>query len=352
MNTGITVYVLHKQGAKTHYTGLDYLLKQHGGQVVYREFSIFGRFFKSLFKGELKRAGKQVTNAGFMLGLLFSKNKRVVLGIAPFDPKLGRVLWFLRGHKVFYHNSWTVWDGSYHPKSKGVTPKVMARWKRFLEQDVQHIFAVSGETKKQIAANYAVNPENISVVYHSYNAEVFHFKPERTPAAPGTFVYAGRLLPEKGLEELLAYFAVNPDKTFTVIGKGHLQAMVKEYAQKHANIHFTGYISNPILLAEQYRSHRYVALNSVKTAKWEEAFGMVLIEAMACGAVPVATRHTGPMEIIENGINGYLVEEGALPGFLSALNDENHATLQEQALITAQQFTRQAIAQRWQPVLR
>jgi glycosyltransferase involved in cell wall biosynthesis len=54
----------------------------------------------------------------------------------------------------------------------------------------------------------------------------------------------------------------------------------------------------------------------------EEAFGLALVEAMACELVCVATRSTGPREIIENGKTGFLVDksdEGLLEGLRKAL---------------------------------
>ena len=42
--------------------------------------------------------------------------------------------------------------------------------------------------------------------------------------------------------------------------------------------------------------------------KWQEPFGLVLIEALSCGTPVIAYPHGGPKEIIENNMNGYLVE--------------------------------------------
>lgn len=41
--------------------------------------------------------------------------------------------------------------------------------------------------------------------------------------------------------------------------------------------------------------------------KWQEPFGLVVIEALACGTPVIAYPHGGPTEIVQNGKNGYLV---------------------------------------------
>ena len=53
-----------------------------------------------------------------------------------------------------------------------------------------------------------------------------------------------------------------------------------------------------------------------------EALGIALLEAMSCKLVCVATRTTGPSEIIEDGENGFLVhpsDSGILNGLRAAL---------------------------------
>ena len=349
-----TIYIFHKSGYNNHYIGLEKLMEQNNGRVVYREFSVVGKFFRSLFKLQFGLVGKQFVNAAFMLNLLLSKNKKVVLGIAPYDYKLTKLCTLLKNHQVYYHTSWTVWDGTYYPKKKRVTPKLIERWKQFIEKDTIHIFAVSGETKKQLLENYNITEDKVSTVYHSLEKEVFYDDASRKTSdiEKLTFIYAGRLVPQKGLEELLKYFAGCTDRVFTIAGRGELQPMVEEYAQKYDSINYVGYISNPNVLAQQYREHHYLLLNSIKTAKWEELFGMVLIEAMACGVIPVSTNHTGPKEIITNGVDGYLIPEGGMVDFIKGLTAGNYPEeVSKQAIATSSQYHLEKIAERWRPLL-
>ena len=46
----------------------------------------------------------------------------------------------------------------------------------------------------------------------------------------------------------------------------------------------------------------------LNTPKWNEAYGNVVVEALACGVPVVAYKRGGPSEIIEHGKTGYLAE--------------------------------------------
>lgn len=347
------VYVLHKSGAKNHYSGLKQFCGKNEIKLVFREFSILSTFFKSLLKLNFKLVFKQILNAFFLLQLTFSRNKKIVLGIAPFDYKLKNLMCVLKNHQIYYHTSWTCWDGSFHPKKKKITPEIMRIWKEMIEKNSRHIFAVSQKTKNELLKNYELNESKISVVYHSLNEKHFN-KNQSTQNQYKTlnFIYVGRLIPAKGIEELLIYFSENQDKVFTIVGKGDLQNKAEEFSKQFPNIRYLGEIRNPEKLAIEFGKNHYLVLNSKKSEKWEELFGMVLIEAMACGAVPVATDHPGPKEIVQHGKNGFLVEENQMIGFLNGLAFENNSEeIKNQAIKTAENFGLKKISERWFPIL-
>jgi len=72
----------------------------------------------------------------------------------------------------------------------------------------------------------------------------------------------------------------------------------------------------------------------------KEAFGLVLLEALACGLPSVATNIGGIPEVIEDGVNGFLVPVGdtnaaTQKALLLLKNDGLHATFRENGLVTA-----------------
>jgi len=46
----------------------------------------------------------------------------------------------------------------------------------------------------------------------------------------------------------------------------------------------------------------------LNTPKWNEAYGNVVVEALACGVPVVAYKRGGPSEIIQHGLTGFLVQ--------------------------------------------
>jgi glycosyltransferase involved in cell wall biosynthesis len=92
-------------------------------------------------------------------------------------------------------------------------------------------------------------------------------------------------------------------------------------------------------------------------ASVREQFGLVLVEAMACGVPPVAVDRFGPGEIIDDGETGWLVEPDDVRGLAAALResiDDPAERMRRGALgqsIARERYGWPALAQRFAAVL-
>ncbi len=338
-----TVFVLHKNGAPNHYEALEFYLKKQGRDLKHREFSVVGSMFKAMVKLNGSLFSKQLVNIGFLISLIFTKRKTLVLGIAPYDKKLLRLLPILKNHRVCYHSSWTSWDGSFQPKNT-TSSKVLSGWRFFLENKAAHIFAVSTVAKDQLLANYELSKDKVSVVYHTLRPEFLETsQTERTQDC----IYIGRLVPQKGIDQLVNFFSNHQQYSLTIIGDGKLNSQVEEAAQEYDNIRYLGKISEASKLKEILQQHRYLVLNSLKTKKWEELFGIVIIESMSQGVIPISTAHSGPRSIIAND-TGYLFNEGDLTRQLEVLlSGPYNVETSKKALAASKFYDIENISQFW-----
>lgn len=142
--------------------------------------------------------------------------------------------------------------------------------------------------------------------YHVHDARMKLKLPKDGPI----MLYVGRYSVEKGLGELLEAIELIRDflrkrqAQIVLIGRGPLQAALKERIEKSR-------------LSDLLTLHDYVHQDELKTwysaadlllmPSWNEPFGKVFVEAMACSTPSIATRAEGPEDHILHGYNGYLI---------------------------------------------
>ena len=338
------IFVLHEYGEPSHYIGLEKAAQEKQVKVEYYELSCIKGLIKALILKDREKIQKQFQNCLFLFSLLFSKNKKIVLGIAPYDYRLLFLQIFLSSHLIYYHTSWPYWDGRFYPKKRFVNTFVRRQWKRFLKK-VKRVASVTHHAKEELQQNVGIKTRKIDVVYHSYDEAVFF---DLGLQRDIDFLYVGRLVEEKGIRELLDIFTQREEKLL-IVGDGPLRPLVEKYEERYANIKYLSYRSKEEL-AILYNRSKYFILNSKRTNSWEELFGMVLIESMACGCIPVSVDHVGPKEILQDGTYGFLYSEGSLKYILEKKVNER---VVPSSLIKkrAKFFNLENAKQRWQRIV-
>jgi glycosyltransferase involved in cell wall biosynthesis len=118
-------------------------------------------------------------------------------------------------------------------------------------------------------------------------------------------LFVGQMRQYKGVETLLAAVAQQDWLELTLVGRGPELAKYQRLAKRlSASVRFTGRLSDAELNA-QYQANDIVVLPSVTHA---EAFGLVLLEGMARGCVPVASDLPGVRDVA--GPTGLVVRSG------------------------------------------
>ena len=97
----------------------------------------------------------------------------------------------------------------------------------------------------------------------------------------------------------------------------------------------------------------YSAADVLLLPSRQDSWGLTVIEAMAAGCVVVTSEYTGAHEIVERGVNGYVLEAAGRPDELAALlsgpvgDPELRATIAGRAVATVARFDHAAVYPRW-----
>lgn len=131
------------------------------------------------------------------------------------------------------------------------------------------------------------------------------------PRPTFTVGYAGRLVPEKGVEVLLQAVAeLPPEVEVSIVGGGPERAKLQQLAQTlglGARVHFASALPS-VQMPNYFAKIDCLVLPSRTRPNWKEQFGRVLIEAMAC-EVPVIGAHSGEIPNVI-GAAGLVFPEG------------------------------------------
>ena len=159
-----------------------------------------------------------------------------------------------------------------------------------------------------------------------YPVEVIHNGvPERSPrpalSDPPTVVYAGRLVPEKGIDVLLRAFAIAqaqiPHAQLWLAGQGSAEGELRQLTQDLS-------ISEQVTwLGHRSRSELEALFDQawvqVVPSLWAEPFGNVTTEAMMRGTAVIASAVGAQPEIVTADQTGFLVPPGDVKGLGSGL---------------------------------
>jgi len=165
---------------------------------------------------------------------------------------------------------------------------------------------VSGSLMRGISELMPWVEEKTSIIPNMIREDMFLPPGKPRQSDPFVFIWAGRFEHVKGIDVLLEAVKLLKEKAgsnfrLRLAGKGSLRAELEELSERlglKAEVQFLGRINREEMQREMQGSNCFVLPTRY------EAFGAVLIEAMASGLPVIATRSGGPDTIVtkENGL--------------------------------------------------
>ena len=189
--------------------------------------------------------------------------------------------------------------------------------KAHYHKDASFLLTCSDSVKLHME-NLGFPAEKINTVFNPLDSKLYSFdinEADRARKKLGVLpnekiiVGAGRFVDWKGFDILIKAFKSLLDMTpecarLLLLGDGEERDVLCRLIK---DLGIEGKVIMPGFVAD-VRPYMWASDVFVIPSKAPEPFGIVLIEAMASGVASVATKAGGPLDIIEDGINGYFVE--------------------------------------------
>ena len=260
---------------------------------------------------------------------------------------LGKMTRFCLAEHSRPYDKWLSQEQETPQKSSGLLPKLAQPLMRLTYPRTQKIITVSQGIAEELSHTLKISHNAVKVIYNPVvddstflQAEAPLEHPWLMPGQPPVFVSVGRLAKQKDYPSLIRAFAQLRQKyaaKLIILGEGDLRSQLEKHVQTlglKADISLPGFVANPY--AYMSRAKAFV-LSSV----WE-TFGMVLVEAMACGCPVIATDcDYGPREILEHGKYGALVPVRDVDALAAAMEKVLEGDRRDRADLIArsQEFT-------------
>jgi UDP-glucose:tetrahydrobiopterin glucosyltransferase len=187
---------------------------------------------------------------------------------------------------------------------------------------------------------------NFRILSSGVDLEAYRFEDQFQDQfwAQAPLAWVGRISPEKGLEDAAALSQLL-QVPIHVMGKMQDEAYWQQINQDypHAQLKYLGF--HPTIKLQGLLG---ACRALVMTPKWEEAFGNVAIEALACGVPVISYARGGLVEIIRHNETGFLVEPDnveALSDAVKSLSRINRSSCRRQA---EREFSLSALGDRFE----
>ena len=266
--------------------------------------------------------------APLLLYLVLRQDARILVAQSPFEGAIaawvkGAAGWFGKRPRLIIENHNNFEDDLFLQRSipfPGIYRSLMLAAARYAFQRGDALRVISSSTSER-ARHFAPGLPQVRFMTFS-DTDIFREARRTLPLNEATdIIYAGVLIPRKGVHLLLDAFAAlnHPSAQLHLVGHPEnagfaesLRAQARDL-QIADRVHFVGGVSQA-QLAEYFGRARVMALPSLS-----EGLGRVVVEAMLLGTPVIGSRVGGIPDLVSDGENGFLVEAGDVEALTAAL---------------------------------
>lgn len=189
--------------------------------------------------------------------------------------------------------------------NKGIVEPVQLENDRRNFERADQLSSVSSYSKDFVNTQILKNPRIIEVIYNPIEEQLLNHSAKSSIG--NTILFYGKITDTKGAFQVLKAFqavvAEFPDWKLNMLGGGELERAERMITAENAErICLTGYVSRDQVISA-IEEAAFVVIPS-----YFENFSMAPLEVMAKGKALIYTKRTSGPEIIDDGVNGLLVE--------------------------------------------
>ena len=219
------------------------------------------------------------------------------------------------------HGSWAVADASKNCDLVHVNNAPSLTTSRFV--DLPFVYTVHHPHEPGLSEFYSYYPHThfvtisdfqrsmesmprMRTIHHGIKLEEYPYCEKKQPYLS----FIGRLAPVKG-----PHIAIEIARKTGIPLKiaGEIQPLFQSYYEKEVKPHIDGKFVEYIGLADLPTKTELLgnSMAMLFPIQWNEPFGLVMIEAMACGTPVIALRAGSVPEVIRDGVSGHICEDAA-----------------------------------------
>ncbi len=351
------IAMVRPRATRSHYLGLIEVAAAHGHEIVPISYGVAD----GLRSGRLREAGAALVRSGRAWRDVVRLARdpavgAVVVAAVPFSWVVPVVALLFRSRTVAVHSSWPDWN-----VSPVAAPRVGGRklayraWRMALERWVDVVAGVTPAVTSSALALVEGSGLRTELVGHTSALLAAEVVRQDDEARRPTVICVGRLEREKGVDRFLAIAgsAELAEVDFVIAGDGPMRADVEKRADGSANLRYVGQLASQDLV-ELYAAADLIVVPCRRSERWEELFGIALLEAMHAGVVPIAVDHVGPRHLLAGDLAEQLLGEedvvaeatAAIASFVAAPAPDRQR-LRRAAVTAAARYRPDEVAAAW-----